>query len=330
MHNGFFVMASNAEVKAAQEYAAAAEQIRIKVKRAQSDADDLFEHEYLLSEIPKRKARILSLQDEYNSYLHDIQKLNELETEVKVSARLSELLDSTYTSPNNPDKYKSVLLREGSVNGIVAFRNKMEAITELVRDKRKSGFSVGMNGLSYTLEQWYESIKKSPQDALFLSRLLSTHDACVRQYFEPQMVVNYIMRTDPEKEQLFAMCRELSVMKSGSDFEEWRLERSKTIARAYGILDENDKLNKGRNRITRPEDLIGLLPEHSLLSAINHALGSDVRYGFYIHSPLGLSRTLGIEGQKELLNGYSFNLSNVDENFVAKFSVKDNDTKMEM
>ena len=146
-------MATNSEVRAAQEYEEAAHRISIKVKRAQSDADELFNHEYLLSEIPERKARILSLQEEYHSYLHDIQKLNELDTEVQVSARLSTLLESTYIPPSDPDKYHSVLLREGSVNGIATFKNKIEAITELVKDTRKSGFSVCTRALNYTLEQ---------------------------------------------------------------------------------------------------------------------------------------------------------------------------------
>ena len=143
------------------------------------------------------------------------------------------------------------------------------------------------------------------------------------------MVINYILRANINKEQMLAICLQLRTMKSGSDFEHWRLSRSKTIARAYGILDENDKLNKGSNKLTCPEDLSGLLPEHSLLSAIYHALGSDVRYSFYIQSPLGLSRTLGIEGHQTLLSGYPFQLTNIDESFLAKFSATDNLTKME-
>lgn len=280
----------------------------------------LLNTEDIVEENNEIKKRIAKIRSEIDAYIHDIRVINSVENEVHLSARLSEVLNKTYDIPSESHDYKSVLLREGAVRGIVAFRNKMQSITEMVRDYKKAGFSVGVNALSFSLEQWYESIKRHPRDAILFARIISTHDACVRQYFEPQMVVTHFLQYLPDKKTLMMACEDFARIKIGDDFEDWRLSRAKTILKSFGLIDEAGNYHTDGLNLTCPEDLIGRIPEHSLMTAFTSIANGPSRFGFYFNSPLGISKTLGIQSKDYILDAYDLKIANINMDLIDAYS----------
>ena len=291
-------------------------------------AKSLLNTEDIVDENTEINSRIAKIRSEIDAYVHEIRVINSVENEVHLSARLSEVLNKTYDTPSESNDYKTVLLREGAVRGIVAFRNKMQSITEMVRDYKKAGFSVGVNALSFSLEQWYESIKNNPRDAILFARIISTHDACVRQYFEPQMVVNHFLQSLPDKKTLMLACEDFARIKSGDDFEEWRLSRAKTILKSFGVFDDAGNFNKNGLNLTCPEDLIGRIPEHSLMTAFTSIANGPNRFGFYFNSPLGISKALGIQSKDYILDAYDLKIANVNMDLIDAYSSDVADNKL--
>ena len=289
--------------------------------------DKLIRYEQFEADLEKKKNRLTELKQELSICQNHIQSLNNVQDKVRLSSRLSSVLHTQYETPEDKTKYAEVMLREGYVQGVTHFRQKMEELSKDVIDYRRFGFSTGVNALSYSLNDWFESIKKNPYDAIFFSRILSIHDAVVRQFFEPQMAIKYLIHDLPSRGELVTVLNQLKTQKSGVDFEEWRKARSMSILKSIVNVDTskgNISVSQPDVPLSKPFDLISRIPEHSLVAGIMHLHGHDDRFSYYVDSPLGLSETLGTSECQEELNRYTMCMENIEPAVVYAFEPNKN------
>lgn len=284
-------------------------------------------------ELESKKERLSALKSEVASCNSYISRLNSIDEELRISTRLSGILQQKYDTPADNDDYSGVMLREGYVQGVVNFRKRFDSIADEIIDYRKFGYTVGVNALSFSLAEWCDAIKSNKVNAVLFSRILSTHDACVRQFFEPQMVVNYLLKDLPERAELFQILKCLGDNKTGDDFDSWRKDRSMSILSSItdASFDEENRLQIANNpkKLSEPLDLIGNLPDFSIASVILNKKNPSDRFNFHINSPLGLYETFGFSVNDNLLDDYPLRFDNIDKDLLAMLSESESAMKME-
>lgn len=280
-----------------------------------------------------KEGRLSALKSELTACNSYISRLNNIDEELRISTRLSGILQKEYEIPFDNDEYAGVMLREGYVQGVVNFRKRFDSIADEIIDYRKYGYTVGVNALSFSLAEWCDAIKSNKVNAALFSRILSTHDACVRQFFEPQMVVNYLLKDLPDRAELSQILQCLSANKTGADFEAWRKNRSMTILTSItdASFDDKQRLHISNNpeKLSKPLDLVGKLPDFSIVSAILNKNSTGERLNYHIHSPLGLSETFGLKVNDNLLDEYPVHFDNIDNDLLAMLTESESAMSME-